>query len=113
MDFQSENNIIDIVLTARILFTKIQEENELWYFDNNRAIQWFFVKFFSIINEYDDLVEMDKEHKISNYPAIDLWSIKHKIAFQVTSQTGATKIQESIDKFTTYELYKTDRKSVV
>jgi hypothetical protein len=49
---------------------------------------------------------MDKENKISNFPAIDLGSVSTSSAFQISSQTGATKIQDTIDTFVKYDLYK-------
>jgi len=48
---------------------------------------------------------MDKVR--ANYPAIDLGDAKRKVAYQITTEKRANKIQSTLDKFIQHKLNET------
>lgn len=83
--------------------TEVVNDNKNNRFDINRDAELFYRPILNIIFDTDFDV-LDYEEK--NTPGIDLGCKKERIAVQVTSETGGSKIKNSIEKFIKYEHYK-------
>jgi hypothetical protein len=81
-------------------------ENALGLFDSNRTAQEFYKGFLSLVFGYSSLENLDKLNGVVNYPAIDLGEKDKRIAFQITTKADADKINDTIERFNRYGLYK-------
>ncbi len=104
MLYTKEPDIENIGLNLRALQLATKDQNSLGLFDNNRAAQEFFAKFFNILVEYN-LVDIDKLSSNFTTPAIDLGDDKKRICVQVTIESNADKITSTLNMFVKLGLY--------
>lgn len=75
--------------------------NKLSYTDVNQSSEDFFC---GLLNLVYNLNLTNLNLKINNYPAIDLGDEEAGVCFQITSTTNSQKIQDTLNKFSKYEL---------
>lgn len=105
MSYKREELIKNIALNLAFSSKWTSLKNVIWLFDSNRVAQDFFCWLFALVFWYNNLKDLDKLNWISNYPAIDLWDIDNKVAFQITTDSSSDKIKETISKFIKHKLY--------
>lgn len=113
MSYKKEDLIKNIALNLAFSSKWTSLKNVIWLFDSNRVAQDFFCWLFSLVFWYNNLKELDKLNWIPNYPAIDLWDIDNKIAFQITTDSSSDKIKETISKFIKHKLYEKYDKLII
>lgn len=82
--------------------TEVVNDNKNNRFDINRDAELFYKPILNII--FDAEFEV-LEYSEKNTPGVDLGCKKQKLAVQVTSETGNSKIKNSIEKFIKYKFY--------
>jgi len=102
-----ETLIKDVINNLAFYIKAIKLENCDGYFDSNRSAQLFFKGLFKILFNFEDLVDLDIQHDILSFPAVDLGDSTAGIAIQVTSQTDRGKINSTIKVFLKKKLYET------
>lgn len=84
------------------LESKVRINNSVGLTDVNSAAEDFFA---GLLNKIFDLKLINLNLKKLNFTAIDLGDSKKRICFQVTSECGKQKIQETLDRFSSHKLY--------
>ena len=98
----TEQNIKEIVDILAYLSSVIKMRNASNLTDINLVLEQDFCGLLNLVYGYE-LISMNDEY---NFPVIDLADCERKLAVQVTSQNTRNKIQETINGFIKYELYK-------
>ncbi len=106
MSFKKEQISKSINDNLAFLSKNISLENVIGLFDSNRGAQDFFAQLFALVFGYNKLINLDKLHNSTNYPAIDLGDNEAKIAFQITTNSDSQKIKDTINTFIKHEQYK-------
>lgn len=86
------------------LVYEVKSANAGGAFDINKYSEDFFVPILSILYDCPDLKNLNVIE--TNFPAVDLGSLKSRLCFQITSDPGSEKVTTTLQKFMHHNLEK-------
>lgn len=111
---QKEKEIKSIISNISFYLNSVQTEveldNKLGLYDIDIIIEDFYCGLLNLLYDYE--LE-NKNKKVKNAAAIDLYDSKRKIAVQVTARNDRNKVNETIDMFIDKKLYEENDRLLV
>ncbi len=99
------SKIVDYLTEFEI---RIRKNNNIGLYDVNKLSQGFLSKIINIIYSKRNANFKDLDLLKHNYPAIDIADFSLKESYQITSQNDTSKIYETIEKFCSLDVFKSE-----
>lgn len=81
----------------------VRSDNKAYRYNINDRAEAFTIPLFKILFDLDELRDLNSIQ--ANFPGIDLGDLKNRVAVQVTSETGFSKVKDTLQKFVGRKYY--------